>query len=362
MMRPPLPDSFDHIIVGGGSSGCVLAARLSEDPDCQVLLIEAGGRDRNPLFHIPAGFAKVTKGIASWGWSTVPQKGLNGRSLWYTQARVIGGGSSINAQIYTRGNRRDYDRWAADEDCPGWSYREVLPYFKRAEDNETYRNDYHGVGGPLGVSEPRGALPICEAFIDAAKEWGIPGNADFNGQTQAGSGFYQLTQRNVRRSSTAQAYLRPAEERRPNLVVMTGKTVLRIVVSGGRAVGVDVAGRRSVRHILARKEVLLTAGAIGSPRLLLLSGIGPPDHLRNVGVDVVHDLPGVGENLQDHLDLCTISECTGRHTYDGLDRLDRSALAGLRYFLTRSGPAAASLFETGAFWRTSDDVEVTDLR
>ena len=191
----------DYIIVGAGPAGCVLANRLSEDPGVSVLLLEAGGKDWHPLIHMPAGFAKMTKGIASWGWSTVPQKHMKGRVFWYTQAKVIGGGSSINAQIYTRGNARDYDAWEREEGCAGWSYRDVLPYFKRAENNERFANDYHGYGGPLGVSNPIAPLPICEAYFRAGQEMGIPFNPDFNGASQEGVGYYQLTQKNARRSS-----------------------------------------------------------------------------------------------------------------------------------------------------------------
>jgi len=339
----------DYIIVGGGPAGCVLANRLSEDPGTKVLLLEAGGSDAHPLFRLPAGFAKMTKGIASWGWSTVPQRHLAGRVLWYTQAKVIGGGSSINAQVYTRGNRRDYDGWA-EAGARGWSYAEVLPYFKRAEDNQRFVDAYHGYGGPIGVSMPVNPLPISEAFLRAAQEMGIPYNADFNGARQAGIGHYQVTVRDARRSSAATAYLKPIRQR-PNLAVRTNAMVRRVLVEDGRAVGVEVTEANGAwTTVRAEREILLTAGAIGSPRLLMLSGIGPADHLKAVGVPVCHDLPGVGANLQDHLDLYAIAECTGDHTYDGYARLDRTLWAGLQYFLFRRGPAASTLFETGGFW------------
>lgn len=213
---------FDYIITGAGPAGCVLANRLSEDPDVSVLLLEAGGGDWNPLFHMPAGFAKMTKGVASWGWETVPQKHMKGRVLRYTQAKVIGGGSSINAQLYTRGNAVDYDLWAREDGCEGWDYRSILPYFKRAEDNQRFADDYHSYGGPLGVSMPAAPLPICDAYIRAGQELGIPYNHDFNGRQQAGVGFYQLTQRNRRRSSASLAYLSPIKDRK-NLTVRTAR-------------------------------------------------------------------------------------------------------------------------------------------
>lgn len=347
---------YDFIIIGGGSAGAVLAARLSEDPDAQVLLLEAGGRDRHPFYHLPAGFAKMTKGIGSWGWETVPQRHLGNRVLRFTQARVIGGGSSINAQIYTRGNALDYDEWR-QMGCPGWSYEDILPYFRKAEDNDTYDNRYHGKGGPLGVSQPRAPLPICEAWFAAGAQMGIPRNMDMTGEKQDGVGFYQLTQKHVRRSSTAVGYLRPAEKR-ANLTVKTGVQVRRILVENHRAVGVETA-QGTFR---AGREVILSSGAIGSPRLLQLSGIGPADHLSDLGIQVVLDQPGVGSNLQDHLDLFVIAECTGPHTYDRYAKPLWSAIAGLQYLLTKKGPVASSLFETGGFWYADPNARSPDIQ
>jgi choline dehydrogenase len=352
-----MAQTWDFIIVGGGSAGCVLAARLSENPAVKVLLLEAGGRDRHPFYHLPAGFAKMTKGIGSWGWQTVPQRHMNDMVIRYTQARVIGGGSSINAQIYTRGNALDYDEWR-QLGCDGWSYENVLPYFRKAEDNDTHDNRYHGKGGPLGVSQPAAPLPICEAYFAAAGQLGIPRNSDMAGETQDGVGYYQLTQRNARRSSTSVAYLGPARAR-ANLTVRTGAEVSRIVIEKGRAVGVDLAGEGVLR---AAREVILSSGAIGSPRLLMLSGIGPADHLQSVGIGTVCDQPGVGSDLQDHVDLFVIAECTGDHTYDRFARPHLSALAGLQYFLTRRGPVASSLFETGGFWYADPDARSPDIQ
>ncbi len=348
---------YDFIVIGGGSAGSVVAARLSEDPQARVLLLEAGGSDRHPFFHLPAGFAKMTKGIASWGWTTTPQANMQDKVFTYTQAKVIGGGSAINAQIYTRGAAQDYDEWR-QMGCEGWGYVEVLPYFKKSEDNDTYTGTYHAKGGPLGVSMPAAPLPICDAFIKAAGQIGIPETRDVNGAQQDGAGYYQLTQRNARRSSAAMAFLNPAKSR-PNLTIRMQAQVRRILVANGRATGIEMADGSK---IMADREVILSSGAIGSPRLLQLSGIGPADDLQALGIETVFDQPAVGANLQDHLDLYAICEVTGPHTYDRFAKLHLSAQAALQYVFTRKGPVASSLFETGGFWYADENARSPDIQ
>jgi choline dehydrogenase-like flavoprotein len=312
-------DKADYIIIGSGPAGCVLANRLSADPDVRVLLLEAGGSDRHPLFHMPAGFAKMTKGIASWGWSTVPQKHLAGRVLWYTQGKVIGGGSSINAQVYTRGNRRDYDGWG----IPGWSYAEVLPYFKRAENNQRFANDFHGDRGLSAYQRFRRCRSA--GLFPRRPGDGHSFNPDFNGAGQEGVGWYQLTQKDARRSSASVAYLKPIRGRR-NLIVRTcaGDAHRRREEPPSHVEIVDKPGGQKTVLRRSRGDRFVQRHRLAEA--LMQSGIGPADHLKSVGVTPVHDLPGVGSNLRDHLDLFVIAECTGDYTHDNYAKL--TALRG----------------------------------
>jgi choline dehydrogenase len=288
-------DGFDYLIVGAGAAGCVLAARLSEDPRVRVGLLEAGPPDGRREVAIPAAFARLFRSELDWGFWTAPEAGLDGREVFFPRGRTLGGSTSINAQMYVRGHRADFDAWG-----PGWRYEELLPYFRRAEDNARGPDRFHGAGGPLRVEDQRDPNPLTLAFCEAAVEAGIPANGDVNGAEQGGVGVVQVTQRRGRRFSAADAYLRPARHRR-NLSVLTGAQALGLVLDGRRARGVAYRrpdGSRGVAR--ARREVLLCAGAIGSPQLLMLSGIGPAEHLRARAIEVVRDLPGVGQNLVDH--------------------------------------------------------------
>ncbi len=352
---------FDYVIVGGGSAGCVLANRLSEDPDVRVLLLEAGGRDRHPLIHMPVGFAKMTDGPHTWGFATAPQKHANNREIAYAQARVIGGGSSINAEVFTRGNPVDYDRWAEQEGCDGWAFKDIRQHFLRSEGNSILSGDWHGTDGPLAVSNIPDPQPMTRAFVQSCQELGIPYNPDFNGQVQAGCGVYQTTTRNGRRCSAAVGYLKPVLDR-SNLTVETGCLVERIKFEGTRAVGVAYSRGRARKSVRAETEILVTAGAIGTPKVMMLSGVGPAAHLREHGIDVVHDLPGVGENLNDHFGIDIVAELNGHYSLDKYNKPHWALWAGMEYVLFRSGPITSNVVEGGAFWFAGDDRSVPDLQ
>ena len=352
--------SYDYVIVGGGSAGCVLAARLSELPDVRVLLLEAGPADTSRHIHRPVGFAKMTTGPLTWGYRTVPQQHCHGREIPFAQGRVIGGSSSINAQVFTRGAPEDYDRWAAEEGCSGWSFNEVQPLFVRSEDNDILAGEYHGTGGPLGVSQ-LAAHPLTKRFVLACQQAGIPYNPDFNGARQAGCGVYQATIRGGRRCSAAKGYLDPARGR-PNLEVRSACQANRIVIENGRAVGVRFFQGDAEQEVRAEREVLVTAGAIGSPKLLMLSGIGPADELAALGIQVMHDLPGVGRNLQDHYGTDVIYELHEQVSIDRYKKWHWMLMAGLEYQLFGKGPVASNIVEGGAFWFAEKDITVPDMQ
>lgn len=352
---------YDYVIVGGGSSGCVLANRLSANPDISVLLLEAGGKDNHPYIHMPVGFAKLTAGPITWGFSTVPQKHANNREIPYAQGRVLGGSSSINAEVFTRGVPADYDRWAFEEGCKGWSFAEIQKYFIRSEGNSLFADDWHGTEGPLGVSNLQDPQPMTRAFVRSCQELGIPYNPDFNGEKQEGSGIYQVTVKNARRSSAAVAYLRPAMDRK-NLTVQTGAQAQRIVFEGKRAVGVEYLLGSERRVARAEQEVLVTSGAIGTPKLLMLSGLGPAAHLQDHDIDVIQDLPGVGENLNDHFGIDIVAELNGHYSLDKYNKLHWMMWAGMEYVLFKSGPVASNVVEGGAFWYADKSNPVPDLQ
>jgi choline dehydrogenase len=346
-------DAFDYVIVGAGSAGCVLAARLSEDPDVSVALLEAGGEDTAPEIRIPAIFPIMFKTELDWDLFGDPEPGMDNRRLYLPRGRMLGGCSSINAMIYVRGNRLDYDAWAAGG-CDGWGYDDVLSYFRRSEDNERGEDAYHGVGGPLTVSESRSMQPLVDVMIEAARQAGHELNPDFNGARQEGVGRFQLTQRDGRRLSTADAFLHPARQRR-NLTVLTRAYALRILFEGRRAVGVEISRDDEMCQIRAAREVIVAAGAYYSPQLLMLSGIGPEDQLAPMGIEIRESLP-VGSNLQDH---CMVNL---NYTTDETSLFD--AMTPENFALLESegrGPLTSNIPEGAGFFRARSGVEAPDI-
>ncbi|MGH9744758.1 MAG: GMC family oxidoreductase [Candidatus Acidiferrales bacterium] len=353
---PSQTNTYDYIVVGAGSAGCVLAARLTEDPRTRVLLLEAGGRDSAREVHIPAAFSKLYKTVVDWNYSTEPEPHLHNRRLYWPRGKMLGGSSSMNAMIYMRGNPLDYDYWASLGN-EGWGFQDVLPYFKKSEMQERGSSEHHGASGPLHVSDLRFVNPLTRAFLSAAAELRIASNSDFNGATQDGAGLYQVTQKSGRRHSTADAYLKPVRGRQ-NLTVATGAHATRVLMENHRAVGVAYLREGAETIARADREVILAGGSINSPQLLLLSGIGPANELNRAGVRSVHDLPGVGKNLQDHVMVSVGYLCTKPVSMANAESLPNF----LQYLLLRRGPLTSNVAEAGIFARTRGEISIPDLQ
>jgi len=353
---------FDYVIVGAGSAGCVLANRLSADGKHSVLLLEAGPKDTNLWIHVPLGYGKLFKEkTVNWMYQTEPEPGLDGRTVFQPRGKVLGGSSSINGLLYVRGQHADYDRWRQHGNA-GWGFDDVLPYFKKAENQQRGGDKYHGVGGPLPVSDLGHPDPLSAAFIDAAAETGLPTNPDFNGATQEGAGFFQTTTRGGRRASTAVAYLRPAKGRH-NLRVETAALAQRILFEGRRARAVEYRQAGALRTARARKEILVSSGAYNSPQLLQLSGVGPAELLQKHGIDVVFDAPGVGRDLQDHLQVRVIMRCAKSVTLnDVVNSPVRKILTGLQYAAFRTGPLTIAAGTSGAFFKSHPRLATPDIQ
>ncbi|MEM8749588.1 MAG: GMC family oxidoreductase N-terminal domain-containing protein [Pseudomonadota bacterium] len=353
--------NFDYIVIGGGSGGCAVAGRLSEDPNNSVCLIEAGGDGKNAIIRMPAGIAAVLPTpILNWAYKTTPQKGLNGRRGFQPRGKALGGSSAINAMLYIRGVPQDYDEWR-DLGNPGWGWDDVLPYFKRSEGNTRGADDLHGADGPLSVTEHRAPHDISNAFLDAGRETQIPINPDFNGPTQEGLGFYQVTQKDGERCSAAAAYIHPNEDR-PNLTVLTRTMAEHIIWEGKRAVGVKLRGKHA-GELRANKEIILAGGAFNTPQLLMLSGIGPADHLKEHGIDVVQDRSTVGENLQDHIDYITAYKSPRKDVFGLSASGTVDLIKGIFDWRNRrTGKLTTTFAETGGFVKSRQDVERPDLQ
>lgn len=346
---------FDYVIIGAGSAGCVLANRLSEDPSVRVLLLEAGGPDRKQEIHIPAAFAKLFKTPYDWAYETEPQPHLGNRRLFWPRGKMLGGSSSMNAMMYIRGHRADYDGWR-DQGNQGWGFAEVLPYFKKSEHEERGASEYHGVDGPLNVADLRTVNPLTRAFLEASAEIGLPRTDDFNGPQQEGMSLTQVNQKQGKRHSAATAYLKPALNR-PNLKVITQAQATRILFEGKRAVGVAYQQDGKAEQARATREVILAGGAINSPQLLLLSGIGPAEQLISLGIQVVHHLPGVGQNLHDHLLAISAFHCTQPVTLASAEKLSHI----LSFLLLKNGPLTSNVGEAAGFLKTRPTLPAPDL-
>ncbi len=361
-MPDMLPEEADYVVVGAGSAGCVVAARLSEDPSVRVVLLEAGGRDRSPWIHLPVGYAKTMyHPTLSWNYETEPEPNLDNRRLIWPRGRVLGGSSALNGLIYIRGQKEDYDHWR-QLGCTGWSFEDVLPCFLKSEDNERGADALHGAGGPLAVSDLRQNDPLVASFVEAAVQAGIPRNPDFNGPVQEGVGHPQTTTRNGLRCSTAIAYLRPARAR-PNLAVITEAQTTSLLVEDGRAAGVRLQRHGAALTVRARREVILCGGAINSPQLLLLSGIGPAEELRAHGIEVVRDMPGVGRNLQDHLQTRMAFRLNRPLGLNGRKNSLFGLMGmGLEYAFTRGGPLTWSAGVANVFARVMPGSATPDVQ